>query len=454
MKRLRRIKTWCLIASAMMMSYGAWAQEAVPTKRMTLEECIRYAQANNITIKQQSLNVAAQDRNVASAYHQFLPTANGSVSQGWSFGRSQDKRGVYIDQSSASTSFNVGAGIELFTGMRRLHMLRAAKLDWQASLANMQQAQENLALMVAQNYINLLFQQELTKVAALQINQTQRQIEQAQAMVDAGRWAKSKVVELQAQLAKEELSFVDAQNNEQMARLELAQSMEMKQDTLPEVVTPDLATLLIENRRQLLDQKETYTLAAARRPSIRAAELNMASAEEQVKVAQSGFYPTLSFNTGYSNSYFKPLGQEMQAMSISFAEQMKQNGRSFVGISLNIPLFNRLETINSIKLRQLQVENNRLQLENEKKELLKQVSQAYYNALGANKKIGATEKAVESAQLAYEYADERLKANQISVFEFAQAKTNLMLSQAEALRAKYDFIFKSKVLEFYRGINF
>ncbi|SUB78349.1 TolC family protein [Porphyromonas macacae] len=442
-----------IIAVSTVLSMGGYAQQ--PVKKMTLNECIRHAQERNINISKQELNVRGQSLNVASAKNQFLPAVNASVNHGWNFGRSQDKRGVFVDQSSANSSVSIGANIDLFSGMRRLYGLNAAKLDLQASLETLEQAKQDLALQVAQLYINLLFQQELTKIAEMQIGFTKEQLLNAGELVRVGRWPKSKQVELEAQLSKEEMNLVEAQNNESMARLELTQALEMSNDSLVEIVAPEVDELVSENRMKLTPADETYKIALSMRPSLKSAELNIRSAEEQVKAARSAHWPTLSLSAGYSNSYYKLFGNIPQgAIDIPFRDQIKQNGRSYIGLSLNIPIFNRLETMNSVKQRKLQIDNNRLQLENEKKVLYKEINQAYLNAVGANRKIIATEKARISSKLAYEYAEERLNADKINILEFTQAKTNYMLSQAEELRSKYDFIYKSKVLDFYRGIDF
>ncbi len=433
---------------------GARAQQ--PVHEMTLEQCIGRAQEKNLTIRSKELDVRRQELGVQSAKHQFLPTVSASAGQGWNFGRSQDKRGVYIDQSSANTSIGLNGNLELFSGLGRLHSLNAAKLDLEAQLQNLEQARYDVALEISRLYINALFQKELTRVAQLQIDQTRTQLDYATRLVAAGRWARGKQMELEAQLAKEEASHVEAANQEQLALVALMQALEINPaDTMLQITAPDIDRLVPENRATLQPIEDTYQTALGLRPSIRAARLGIQSAEKQVQAARSAYFPSLSLGAGYSNSYYRTFGNKMmEAANIPFEDQLKQNGRSYIGLSLNIPIFNRLETTNSVRRSQLQVEQYRLQLENEQKSLYKEITQAYYDALAANRRIAATHKATESSRLAYEYAEERMKADKISVNEFSQAKTNLMLSQAEELRAKYDFVFKSKVLDFYRGIHF
>ncbi len=427
-----------------------------PVKEMTLEQCIDRAQEKNQTIRSKELDVRRQQLGVQSARNQFLPTVSASANQGWDFGRSQDKRGVYIDQSSASTSIGLSAGVELFSGLRRLHSLNAARLDLDAQLQNLEQARHNVALEISRLYINALFQKELTRVAQIQIDQTRTQLDYATRLVEAGRWPRGKQVELEAQLAKEEASHVEATNQEQLALVALMQALEINPtDTMLQITAPDIDRLVPDNRATLQPIEDIYQTALGLRPSIRATRLGIQSAEKQVQAARSAYLPSLSLGAGYSNSYYRMFGdKKMEAANIPFGDQLKQNGRSYVGLSLNIPIFNRMETTNNVRRNRLQVERYRLQLENEQKSLYKEITQAYYDALAADRRITATHKATESSRLAYKYAEERMKADKISVSEFSQAKTNLMLSQAEEIRAKYDFVFKSKVLDFYRGIRF
>ncbi|WP_329902958.1 TolC family protein [Porphyromonas pogonae] len=444
-----------LIVTGLTLSFGGYAQEVVPTPEyqgLSLDKCIEIAVKRNLNVKKQELNIRNSKIKVSSAQNAFLPSVGSDISQGWGFGRSQDKTGVFVQRSSSSSSFSIGGNITLFSGLSRLHNLNTAKLNLQAARENLEQSKNDISLNVAQNYITLLFQQELKGVTKLQIELTRRQLEKAQALVASGKWAKGKQMEVEAQLAKEEQDYVVAQNSENMARLILMQSMEITGDTIISIQAPNVDELLLQSKNELSNIGEIYNFALLNRPSVKSAELNIYAAEEMVKSSKSGHLPTLSLNMGYSNSYYYQLGKEYSQFNESFRNQLRNNGRSSIGLSLSIPIFNRFETRNQINQSKLEVLNSRLALEEEKKRLYKEVSEAYYNALSALKNISAAGKSVSSNKLAFDYAEERLKADKINVFEYNEAKTRYMVSLADELKAKYDFIFKSKVLNFYKGI--
>jgi outer membrane protein len=196
-----------------------------------------------------------------------------------------------------------------------------------------------------------------------------------------------------------------------------------------------------------LNPEQTYASALTTRASVRAEEYRLASSEKTVKVAKSAYYPQLSFGAGYSNNYYKINGFD----NSSFSEQLKNNESKYIGFSLNIPIFNRFETRNNIRSAKLNVKNQEWQLENTKKTLYKEIQQAYYNATGAQEKYKSAAVALESAKKAYEFAKEKFENGRSTTYEFNDASNNLLKASANVSQAKYDYIFRKKILDFYNG---
>ncbi|WP_373812470.1 TolC family protein, partial [Porphyromonas loveana] len=236
--------------------------------------------------------------------------------------------------------------------------------------------------------------------------------------------------------------------------LDLGQALEFDQPEGITVKAPDTDALVAERMASLVSPDEIYRTAVAIKPALRSGELQIAAAREGLASARAAYFPTLSFGAGYSNGYFRNLGKEYAALNTSFADQWKTNGSYSVGLSLNIPIFNAMQTQDRVRNSRLQVRASELRLTEEKKTLYKEIRQAYSNAVAADKAISAARNSTAATLRAYEYARDSFEAGRLSAYEYAEAKTKYALSQVEEIRAKYDFIYKAKVLDFYRGIDF
>ncbi len=430
------------------------ATTSIPTSPLTLEDCIRIAKERNLNLRMQEIEQAGRTINLDAARHSFLPTVSAGVGHNYSFGRSKDKTGVTVDRSSMNTNFNVSASVELFSGTRRLHDLKQQQLNVADGEALLEKAREDLSLRVASLYINLLFRQEMTRTAEAQLALTVEQRNRTAELVRVGKWAEGRLLDIDAQLAKDEQLLVQYRSEEELARLDLGQALEFDQPESITVKAPDTDALVAERIASLVSPDEIYRTAVAIKPALRSGELQIASAREGLASARAAYFPTLSLGAGYSNGYFRNLGKEYAALNTSFADQWKTNGSYSVGLSLNIPIFNAMQTQDRVRNSRLQVRASELRLTEEKKTLYKEIRQAYSNAVAADKAISAARNSTAATLRAYEYARDSFEAGRLSAYEYAEAKTKYALSQVEEIRAKYDFIYKAKVLDFYRGIDF
>ena len=422
------------------------------TAPWSLEACIDYAYANNIQLKQKMEEQEARKVELHTSKHSWLPAVNANMGQSFQFGRSTSKSGVIVDQNAANTTFNINLDMPIFDGFKIPNYIAARKLDLQAAIESLNKAKEDLAVNIASYYLQVLYNKELQRVAQLQVDLDREQVNKTEAMVNAGKVPLSQLYDIKAQLARDEVTLTEATNNVQLALLDLAQSLELERsDRSFDIVTPQITDAVAENMSSILPPETIFDQAVTFKPQIKEQEYLLESQKRMLKVAQAGYYPKVNFGASYSNGYYHTsMGGEF-ADTRSFGDQLKQNGQKIVGFSLSIPLFNRFQVRNSVRSARIGINNQQLLLENSKKTLYKEIQQAYYNATAAQEKYTASDKSVASSREAFSYAQARYEAGKSTVFEFNEAKTKYAQSLAEQAQAKFDFIFRAKILDFYRG---
>jgi outer membrane protein len=415
-------------------------------KQWTLQECIRYAKERSISVKMQHIAQQNQEIRLNTAKNQRLPNLSANADQRFSFGRGPSPvDNSYQSMNSSSTSFSVSTTAPLFTGFQIPNNIAAAKFDLQAATADFEKAKEDIELAVISAYLQILYNKELLAITKNQQTLSAQQTERIEELYKSGKASEAQVYEVKSQMANDELAVVQTKNDLQLSVLTLSQLLELPSPEGFDVETPNIDTdfLLLSN------PEETYANALTTQSAIRADEFRLASSEKTVKAARSAYYPQLSFGAGYSNNYYKING----FVNSSLSQQLKDNESKYIGFSLNIPIFNRFETRNNIRSAKLNVKNQELQLDNTKKTLYKEIQQAYYNATGAKEKYKSAEIALESAKKAYEFAKEKFENGRSTTYEFNDAGNNLMKSSANLAQAKYDYVFRKKILDFYNGLR-
>ena len=420
----------------------------------SLERCIRYAQENNIDLKQKEQEKESRDIELNTSKWSWLPAVNANTAQSFQFGRSTTKSGVIVDQSAQNTTFNINLDMPLFDGLKTPNDIAARRLSLKAAVESLNKAKEDLAINVASYYLQVLYNKELLKVAELQVALDNEQVSKTEAMVDNGKVPLSQLYDMKAQLANDEATLVESRNNVSLALLDLAQCLELERSNKDfDIETPEQVDVVAENMGSLLPPDHIYENALTFKPQIKEQEYLLASAKKNLNVARSEYYPKLNLGASYSNGYYhSSMGGEF-VDTRSFSEQLKQNGQNIIGFSLSIPLFNRLQVRNSVRQAKVNIRNQELMLENTRKALYKEIQQAYFNATAAQEKYTASGKSVVASKEAFEYAQASYEAGKSTVFEFNEAKTKYAQSLAEQAQAKYDYIFRAKILDFYNGVE-
>lgn len=443
------MKRTIIIAAILLATAGTLSAQN-DGKAWSLRECIEYAVDNNISIRQQELSVESSEIELNTARNSRLPSLSANASENFNFGRSPNMAtGVYEANRSASTSIGLSSSTTLFSGLRIANQIKANELNLLAALENLSKAKESLGLSVASYYLDVLFQKELLKVAEEQASLTQKQIAQTEVMVREGKVPESQLYDIRAQLAQNQVSVTNARNSLDLALLNLAQTLNLPDTYGFDVQEPDTENLMSRNAAAGFSPDDIYDIAIGVKPQVREAEYRLESSKSNVKIAESARYPSLSlgmsYNSGYSHifNHDKPIDP--------FFDQIKNNQRQSVGLSLGIPIFNRLQTRNQIRSAQLNVQSRALELDNVKQSLYKEIRQAYQSAMAAQARYLSTQTAYEAAQIAYQAAEIRYEVGKSTVYEFSEAQSRLTTSRSEQIQAKYDYVFRAKILDFYRG---
>lgn len=416
------------------------AQEA-----WSLEKCIDYAIEHNLTVKQQE---AARDKNAIdlnTARWSRLPDLNGSASHSFNFGRSLQSNNTYQSINTQSTGFSVSTSIPLFTGMQIPNAVALSKLNLQAAVEDLNKAKEDISIQVTSAYLQVLFNQELAKVAHDQAALSKEMLAQKEAFFRNGKASESEWLEAKARVAQDRLSAVQADNSLSLALLDLSQLLELPSPDNFRIAAPDVKMERLE--KGLTSPADIYNQAVLTKPAVMAAMYRLQGAAKSVKIAQSAWYPQLSFGAGLSTNYYKMSGRE----NARFRTQLRDNFSQYVGFSLSVPIFNRLSTRNKVRSARLDQTTLAWQLEETKKSLYKEIQQAYYNAANSRTQYYSSETAQEAAESSFELMKKKYINGKANATEYNEARTNWMKALSDCIQAKYEYLFRTKILDFYKG---
>ena len=410
-------------------------------KKWTLSECIDYAVTHNIEVKQSDNQIQNLKVEKNTLRNSFLPNLNAGASQNFTFGRSLNQNNTYEDSNIQNSSFSVTTEIPIFLGFKRTASIAQNRFDLLAAEANRELIENNLSLNVAGAYFQILLNKEIYRIALEQIQLTKEQEACTQLLIDNGKAAESQLYDVRAQLADDELTATEAKNSLRLAFLELAQLMELKGherfdiDSLGrEISVPDM-----------LSPVNIYQYAVTCMPQIRQAYYTLQSKTKGIRIAKSGYYPTLSFAAGINTNYY----DNGSGLGETFRRQLNNNMQKSLCFTISIPLFDRFSTRNQVRTARIDEDNARLSLENEKKQLYKDIEQAYTDAISAFEKYRSTTKAVAANQEAHRYAMEKYAAGKSTVFEYNEVKMKLANALSQQSQAKYTYLLKDRVLTFY-----
>ena len=433
------MKKLILIISIVTISFVSKAQ-----KVWTLDECVDYAMEHNVTILQKIISQRNAEFGYKMSKNAWLPTVTADASESFGFGQSPSANGVYISDNSSSTSFGISLGLPLFNGLSLYNQTKSSSLAYEASKKDLEAAKYDLKLLIMSYYMQVVYNKELKSIAEKQLAVTEEQHEKTRQLYELGKVAESSVYESAAQVATAKSTLVQTDNNLMLSILDIVQALELETVDGFDVVSPDDFNDI--ESKAIPSQEATYDFALLHQPKMEAANMRLNMAYVDVKASKSAWYPSLSFFAGYSNGYYHYF---TSSYNQPFDEQIKNNGRTSFGVRLSVPIFNAMQTKYKVESTKLNIENQELAINTAKKELKKEIQQAYYSALAAEQKYRAADETFQSADVAYRYSNESFAAGRTTLLELNESKNRLFKSESEMLQAKYEYIYRVKVLEFY-----
>ena len=435
----------------LLLAITALGIQANAQESWTLRQCIDYATAHNVTILQAEITVKKSEVEANTAKWARLPNLSANGSQSFNWGRTQtavkdadtgDYNTKYVNTSSRGTNMSLTSSVPLFTGFQIPSQYNLSKLNLKASMADLQKAKEDLAINIASAYLQALFNKELHQVALGQVALSQEQFNRIETLEKLGKASVAELAEAKSRVARDELNVVQTFNNYRLSILDLTQLIELETPEGFEVADPDEAFHL----NPLTPPDEVYANAVLNKPAIQAAQARLEGSKQSIKIAQSALYPSLNLNGSIGTNYYSTLNR-------TFSQQLGDNFSRYVGLSLSIPIFNRFATRNRIRTAKLQRDDYALKLESTKKTLYKEIQQAWYNASAAESKYASSATAAEASKASFELTSKKYENGTATAVAYNEAKQNLMKAQSDELQAKYEYIFRSKILDFYKGIE-
>ena len=451
------------------------------SKKWTLEECVKYALQNNISIKQSELDSKNVLIDKKGAIGKFLPSLNASASHSWNIGLNQDiTTGLLQNQTTQFTSAGANVGIDIYRGLQNQNNLRKANLSIMASKYQLVKMQEDIALNVANAFLQVLFNKENLKVQKEQLGINEKQLSRSEELVKAGSIPRGDLLDIKATVALNNQNVIVADNALLISKLSLAQLLQLKEFEDFDVVDDTN----IKDDNDILGQTPNviYQKAIESKTELKIARTNLEIAQKNVQIAKGAFQPTIqgfySFNSrvaysdrivgvvpnvsnptsivgfvdGTNQNVLSPNFTRVLGNPLPFFDQFSNNkGQSF-GVQLSVPIFNGFSVHNNVERSKVNLEKSRITLEQQNLDLQRNVFTAFADAKGALNTYESSVVALEARQGAYNYAKEKYAVGLMNSFDFNQSQTLLTNAQSEVLRTKYDYIFKIKILEFYFGI--
>lgn len=417
-------------------------------KTWSLEECIKYAIDNNIQIKQQVIQTEIQKNSLDLSKLKLLPSLNGSVSHDYTFGRALNfLQYKYVDHNTLYDYFNLGGNITLFNGLINYNTIRKNNYELLASQEDLQNIKDNISLNIALSYLQILLNKELVMATSNQLQTTKQQIEKTKKLVDAGSVARGNLLQIESQAAQEEVQLINMKNQLDISYLTLTQMLELKS---PEGFAIVMPVINVDTNSVITGKiEDIFNVASKNRPEIKSAELRLTAANYDLKIARGGRSPRLSSSHSMGTRYNYVFHD---TSNISFNEQIKNYKNYGLGFSLTIPFLNGWQVNKNISNARLGIENSEYTLEATKKQLYKSIQQAYADAVASLKKYTASMKAVASMEESFRYTEQKFNVGMVTPVDYNSAKTQLLNAQSDMSQAKYEYIFKIKVLDFYKGL--
>ncbi len=456
-----------------LISMSALAQQ----KQWTLEECINYAKQNNLSIKIQQYQLEISNANLLQSKGMMMPSISGYASHSYNYGQTIDRfTNQFATDMVRSNNFYVSANVTLFNGFQLLNSVKKSQFDLQASQYDLQAMENDISLTIATAFLQILYATEMFENAKNQYELTMKQVDRTKKMLDAGAVANTVLLNLKAQAAAEEYQLTSMETQLEMALLTLAQLLDLSTHSDFAIAVPQID---ISQTATPLAADAIYDYAVQHQPEIRSAELRVQSARKSYDISKGGYSPSLTFGaslgTGYSGARQNISGINITGLDtvgittgsppdyvlapvfqylyepVSFKDQINENFNRTIGFNLSIPIFSSLQNMSNVRRNKINMYMAETNLQQSKMNLNKTINQAHLDAVSALKRYNSALKQVDAMKEVFRLAEERFELDDMTLLEYQDAKLKLTQAESELLQAKYEFVFKMKVLDFYMG---
>lgn len=445
-------------------------------EKWSLVKCIEHAIENNLQIQQQELTTEINHNFKKQAAMQFAPNINGGANHTYNIGQTIDPfTNTFASDKVQSNNFYISSSITLFSGFQQYNNYQKSKLDHEAAKLDLEQTKQDITLAIVNAYLQVLFAIELQENSLQQVKITEQQVARTKKLVEVGSLAKGSLLEMEAQLANEELALVNAQNNLQLSKVNLAQLLDLKDINSFDIIKPNLGVsgsyILNDSVQSIIDY------ALNNQYSVKSAELKLKSAEKSLAISRAGLSPRLSMNgsygTGYSGAAITPIGEPTYSSQligfteggenvyvpnvdynyevIPFNDQIDNNLNKSFGFNLSIPIYNNGQNYYGIKNSANNVQIAKLTQQQTINTVTQNIQQAFYDAQAAHSKYLASNKSLSALEESFKYTNERFNVGMVNALDFNDAKNKLAKAESDLLQAKYEYIFTLKILDFYKG---
>lgn len=435
------MKKIVLFATLLCATLFAGAQE----KAWSLHDCIEYALSHNLKVKQTALQVEQREIDLNTAKSNILPGVSASASENLSFGRGLTADNTYANTNTTSTGFSLGADMTLFKGLRNKNNIELSKLNLKAATQDLEKARDDIRLAVAQAYVQVLYKMEINQVALRQVEIDSQQVVRLSEMRDNGKAAHADVAVQEATLAQSRLTAVQAEHALRLAELDLVQLLDLPTPVgfsvqIPEKGEPELPSV---------SPNDIFEEAVGSKPVVQAQAIRVAYAERNIALAKGGYLPTLSLSGGLGTNYYTNSG----STSAKFLDQLSNNFSQYVGLSLSIPIFSRMSNRNQVRSAKINHQTQQLQLDQTKKDLFKEIQQAWYNAVAAYRKFESSKDAEKAAIESFSLVQAKYENGKATITEFNESKNQYLKASSDLAQARYEAMYQAELLDYYRGID-
>lgn len=449
-------------------------------EKWDLRKIVDYATANNITVKQAEVQASITGLTYKQSRLGLYPAASFSGNASYNNGPSQDAAFNIVNQGYFGSSLQLQTSADIFNWFSKKNAILANQWEFEAAKANADKLKNDISLTVANNYLQILLAKEQEKIAQVQLQQTQAQLSYTRKLVDAGSLPELNASELEAQEARDSANYISARGNVVQATLVLKSNMNMDAAAPFEVAVPPVELIPIEKIADL-QPDAVFALAVVNLPQQRVNDFKLKSAQKSAEASKGNMYPTISafgsFGTGYNSRANEVTGSQQVIAPIgkvnisgndysvfpnqpftnysygktAYFRQIDQNFRQSVGLNLSVPIFNGAQLRTNWERSKLNIRNVELQKEGDNQKIKQDIYQAYNAATVALEKFNSSEKSVTASQRTYDFAQKRYEVGMLSTFELITNQNNLFRAKLENVLNQFDYVFKMKVLEFYRG---